>query len=415
MPTILKCPACSAPLSIPGPLDAATRCPYCGAGVMLASRHGHAQPSSAPDPHVGIDPEVVRLVGEGKLIHAIKLHRERTGLPLKEAKEAVDRIAAGLPGGHPGPGPGRGCGMLVVVVVAALIGLAYTIRQDQKNRPAAAPRPSVPAPAAAPAFAEELLRFGSEGTGAGRFTDARSVAVDGAGRIYVAEYQGGRVQVFDSAGAFVTQWMADPAMPLVDMEAGRDGTVYVVQSGRIRRYDGATGEQKGEVPRPDRWTSISDVALALDGTVWTVMGHDRVVQLGRDGGVRRSINLPEAVGASASPERVAVAGTGDVYVLDRVSDEIYRFGPDGRFMDRFGGRGEGAESTSSPEDVAIDGRGRVYVSDLGEGIRVFDAGGRYIGEFGGREVVFGLEIDDRDQVFGAFRNRHEVAKFRVNR
>ena len=96
------------------------------------------------------------------------------------------------------------------------------------------------------------MRFGSEGTGAGRFEDARSVAVDGAGRIYVAEYSGGRVQVFDSAGTFLTQWMADARMPLLDLEADRGGTVYVVQSGRIRRYEGATGRALGEVPRAGR-------------------------------------------------------------------------------------------------------------------------------------------------------------------
>jgi streptogramin lyase len=110
---------------------------------------------------------------------------------------------------------------------------------------------------------------------------------------------------------------------------------------------------------------------------------------------------------------VAVAGTGDVYVLDRRSGEAYRLNPQGRFVDRFGGPGEGPESTSSPDDIAIDGRGRVLVSDLGRGIRVFDAAGHYVGEFGGREVVFGLAVTDRDEVFAAYRNRHQVVRFRL--
>jgi DNA-binding beta-propeller fold protein YncE len=273
---------------------------------------------------------------------------------------------------------------------------------------------SAPAAEEAPAFASEVLRFGSEGTGAGRFTDARSVAVDGAGRIYVAEYQGGRVQVFDSTGTFVTQWMADPEMPLLDLAADRTGTVYVVQSGRIRRYNGATGDPLGELPRRDRWTSYSDIALALDGTVWALEGRGPVVQLGRNGAVRRTIDVREAV-KDASPGRVAVAGTGDVYVLDRTSGEVYRFGPDGRFVDRFGGRGEGRGSMESPEEIAIDGRGRVFVSDMGTGIHVFDQSGHFLDAFGGREVVFGLAFNDRDELFAAFRNRHQVARFRLNR
>ncbi|MET8247834.1 ribosomal protein L7/L12 [Streptomyces sp. NPDC005202] len=50
--------------------------------------------------HLGLcekDPrmdEVAALVREGKTIQAIKVYREATGVGLKEAKEAVDRLAA---------------------------------------------------------------------------------------------------------------------------------------------------------------------------------------------------------------------------------------------------------------------------------------------------------------------------------
>ena len=38
----------------------------------------------------GLDADVQALVTSGKKIHAIKLHRERTGLGLAEAKDAID-------------------------------------------------------------------------------------------------------------------------------------------------------------------------------------------------------------------------------------------------------------------------------------------------------------------------------------
>ena len=57
-----------------------------------------------------------------------------------------------------------------------------------------------------------LLKFGSEGIGPGMFKDARSIAVDASGNIYVAEYLGGRVQMFDGNGKFITQWTVDPNM-----------------------------------------------------------------------------------------------------------------------------------------------------------------------------------------------------------
>ena len=49
-------------------------------------------------------------------------------------------------------------------------------------------------------------------------------------RDLLAGYVAGRVQVFDSTGTFLTQWSADPSMPLRDLAADRGGTVYVVQS-----------------------------------------------------------------------------------------------------------------------------------------------------------------------------------------
>jgi NHL repeat. len=54
------------------------------------------------------------------------------------------------------------------------------------------------------------MEFGSEGIGPGMFTSASSIAVDGSGRIYVGEYDDGRIQVFDPEGKFITQWMAAP-------------------------------------------------------------------------------------------------------------------------------------------------------------------------------------------------------------
>ena len=79
-----------------------------------------------------------------------------------------------------------------------------------------------------PAFARLILNFGGEGIGPGMFKDARSIAVDASGKIYVGEYTGGRIQVFGPDGKSLTQWAVDPKMPLRGLAADRKGTVYVV-------------------------------------------------------------------------------------------------------------------------------------------------------------------------------------------
>ncbi|MEK8174268.1 hypothetical protein NKH77_50555 [Streptomyces sp. M19] len=51
--------------------------------------------------HLGVqddDPDLAKvraLVREGKMIQAVKVHREATGASLKEAKDAVDAMKAG--------------------------------------------------------------------------------------------------------------------------------------------------------------------------------------------------------------------------------------------------------------------------------------------------------------------------------
>src|SRR6267142_5939431 len=73
------------------------------------------------------------------------------------------------------------------------------------------------------AFATETLNFGSEGIGPGMFKDARSIAIDASGKIYVGEYSGGRIQVFGPDGKFLTQWTVDLKMPLRGLAADRKG------------------------------------------------------------------------------------------------------------------------------------------------------------------------------------------------
>ncbi|HYR10985.1 MAG TPA: hypothetical protein VEQ60_24610 [Longimicrobium sp.] len=444
MPAALRCPTCSAPLDIPPEHATVTRCTYCGAGVLLTERGGSVQAAAQHERHADAIAEVLRQLRAGSKIGAIKEYRERFGVGLAEAKYAVERLEAGQHGGFAAstatsgtaapeaprspfePARSRAAGVtaaIILTVVAAGVGLLATGKRAEPPAPPVQTAPATPSPAAPlveepagpPPFAEPVLRFGSEGTGAGRFEDARSVATDGAGRIYVAEYTGGRVQVFDSAGTFVTQWMADTRMPLLDLEADRGGTVYVVQSGRIRRYEGATGRALGEVRRPSG-ASFDDVALALDGSLWTVSGMHQVTHLGADGRVLRTINTREAIDEDAAPVRVAVAGTGDVYVMDRWTGEVYHLDASGRFRDRFGGRSKpGEPGMRAPQGLAIDGRGRVFVSDMMGGIHVFSADGRFIEEFGGDLNPFGITFNDRDDLFATNRNDHEVVRYRLSR
>ena len=128
----------------------------------------------------------------------------------------------------------------VVIVVIVLGGVFGAISQMRRaltplTQPTSARDKSSGSHSDPNVFANETMTFGSEGIGPGMMTDARSIAVDGQGNIYVGEYSGGRIQVFDANGKFITQWIADPKMPLRGLAVDRKGTAYVVQKGIITR------------------------------------------------------------------------------------------------------------------------------------------------------------------------------------
>jgi DNA-binding beta-propeller fold protein YncE len=252
--------------------------------------------------------------------------------------------------------------------------------------------------------------FGKEGVGAGHFKDARSIAVDAQGHIYVGEYSGGRVQVFDPEGKFVTQWTADPKMPLRGLTADRRGNVYVVQKGEIGKYEGATGRFLGTVGGG----GYDDVFATPDGglVAFARRPYDNVLKLDSSGQVRQVIE--KAVSAQTDRSelsiRVAADGAGNVYALGEFNDAVFKFSPDGRFQTRFGGDGDEPGLFRAPGAIAVDNQGRVYVADF-KGVQVFDPNGRYLKVIGVKGAASGMVFNDRNELLVVARTA--VWKFNV--
>lgn len=95
-----------------------------GAGLAEAKEavealgRGDALPQTQT-PASDVESEVLPLLEGGKKIQAIKLYRERTGVGLKEAKDAVEAIARERQIAAP-----SGSGCLGVVLVVAAVALA---------------------------------------------------------------------------------------------------------------------------------------------------------------------------------------------------------------------------------------------------------------------------------------------------
>ncbi|HEX7314320.1 MAG TPA: hypothetical protein VF297_10375 [Pyrinomonadaceae bacterium] len=372
----LQCPSCGAPLEYDEENARETmRCHFCANTVLLPARpqvqqqnirisFGRPRLRSQGSPKTAlIVLAVVLLIGGGVVIGVIN---------------AISRAVTGVP-------------RTTVNARTAL------------NPPVSPPtRPPEPQPF-----------FGKEGVGAGHFKDARSIAVDAEGRIYVGEYTGGRIQVFDSSGKFVTQWTVDPKMPLRGMTADRRGTVYVIQRGEINKYEGTTGRFLGKTG--EGGGHYDDVFATPDGglVAFARKSQDNVVKIDSSGQVKQVIEkaVSGQTDRSELSIRVAADGAGNVYALGEFNDAVFKFSPDGRFQTRFGGDGDEPGLFRAPGAVAVDNQGRVYVADF-KGVQVFDPNGRYLKVIGVKGAASGLVFNDKNELLVVARTA--VWKFNVD-
>src|SRR5205085_1418600 len=280
MTDTLHCPSCGAPMDYdPRAEDETMRCPFCESTVVLPERQ-------RPAPQTQTQTRIVV---------------ERTG-----DKTAVT------------------AGVIVAFVAVIVTGAVALFAFHQISKPDTNGARGVTntknsltttKKTAGDGYAQPELAFGSEGIGPGNFTDARSIAVGAEGHVYVGEYTGGRIQVFDPAGKFLTQWTVDRKMPLRGMAADRHGTLYVVQGGAIRRYEGATGKELGALGSG----GYDDVATTADGglVAFAWQSRDDIVRMDSSGRVRGVIRAAVSgqTDRSELDARVACDGTGNVYAL----------------------------------------------------------------------------------------------------
>ncbi len=226
------------------------------------------------------------------------------------------------------------------------------------------------------------------------------------GHIYVGEYQGGRIQVFDAQGNFINEWQVDSEMPLRGMAVDDNGTVYIVQSGLIFGYEGATGALLGEVKYDSGW-GFDDIALTADGglvAAW-YRNRDDIVRFDANGQVVQTISsaISGQSGQSELSTRIATDQAGNIYALGSFNGQVFKFAPDGTFVTSFGDKGQPDEEFTMPSAITTDKQGRVYVSVFGE-IQVFDSSGQYLDTID-ISIASGMIFNNQNELLVAARDK----------
>jgi sugar lactone lactonase YvrE len=231
-----------------------------------------------------------------------------------------------------------------------------------------------------------IFAIGERGISPGQFNDARSVAVANDGRIFVADRQSGRLQIFAPDGTYQTTLPWQQERFTDDLEIGPDGILYAQQNSRIYRFDSTTAEELTDIVYShNNLNAFSKLAMAVNGDLLAINGQrNTIVRFDATGNVQQTISM-EIVPMAQSFENLAVDGLGNVYVIgvahnvlgDR-QNVVFKFTANGQFASQFGSDGrEPGTFMGSVWAIAVDGQGRIYAADF-QGVQIFDNNGRYL-------------------------------------
>lgn len=218
----------------------------------------------------------------------------------------------------------------------------------------------------------------------------------GTQELYVADSKNGRIGVFDAectpvfsfGGAAV---MLEPRSVIVDPE----GTIFVLDALRteLRRFN-YRGEgleplrfhAPGAQDEPDRILAIAAVARTPTGR-WIVGDRDdgRAWIFEADGTCVSELPPPIGQEHFSSIADIAVSSEGLVAVADqRGTPALHVYDASGKMLAAFGGRDIGLDNFTAPIAVDFDERGFLYAVDLlRHDVKVFTPAGRFLARFGG--------------------------------
>ncbi len=197
----------------------------------------------------------------------------------------------------------------------------------------------------------------------------------------------------------LARWLIEPARrnALLDIFLNRDYAQYV----RVRNADRPPEQQLGP-HTPDNWPLVSDFRIYvrndLAGKIWTeALGTtqplesqptvDPYAQNWRDVAAVQVFGSGIGTGAGQfqSPQGIAVAPDGSIYVADSLNHRIQKFDRNGQFVTSIGGPGEAGQVGlfKEPWDVGAAPDGTIYVADTwNHRVQHFNADGAYLNGWG---------------------------------
>jgi len=193
-----------------------------------------------------------------------------------------------------------------------------------------------------------VKNWGTAGAGNNQFIQPSGIVYNTAnGRIYVSDRQN-YIRVFDTDGTYITRWQS---WEVVSLGVDTAGNIYVTSElggGRVYKYtaDGAlVGSRASPSPAGVAVADTGEIFVVDSSGVVHIYGSDwsHINDFGTHGGAAGQFNKPYGVEAFS----------GLIFVANKMNDSIEIFDQSGNYVSSFGESGRGPGKLYHPTDIVV--------------------------------------------------------------
>ena len=250
---------------------------------------------------------------------------------------------------------------------------ALVVAACSRSAPQAPPKPPPPP-------LEYLGEWGVKGEGPGQLSRPICLAVDFAGRVYVADAGNGFVHKFDPQGEPLLAFQETGLRLPTDIAVDQSGAIYVADAVRSSVFifypDGTRFRQIRCAHKRGSKESLG-VTVDDDGNMFVVDPDSHKVQkFNPRGRLVKVWDAGDGVGEFAYPVKAAVGPDGLLYVVDARGNRNLRFTRDGDLVSAWGIAEAGSGEIRGLFGIAVSGK-YVFADDVNHRVHAWTLDGQH--------------------------------------